>query len=183
MDFQELDVDSAYRLLAPRPTIMVTTVNNQGQVNAAPFSFTMPVSIKPPLIAFASVPSHHTFRNIKLNGEFVVNIPTEPILKELWITGKKFPDGVNEIERAGLSAIPSLSVIPPRIADCIAQIECKLYWIKKAGDHHLVVGRVLKVHAHKNALKEGLLDVDRMKPILHLGGINFVVGDHLKKVE
>lgn len=183
MNFQELDVDAAYRLLAPRPTIMISTINNQGQVNAAPFSFTMPVSIKPSLIAFASVPSHHTFRNIKLNGEFVVNIPSETILKKLWITGQKFPEGVNEMEKAGLTPIPSGTVKPPRIAECVAQIECKMCWIKKAGDHHLVVGEVLKAHVQKNALKEGLLDVDRVKPILHLGGVNFVVGDHLRKVE
>jgi len=183
MNFQDLDTENAYRLLAPRPTIIVTTVNARGQVNAAPFSFTMPVSMKPPLIAFASVPSHHTYRNIEQNSEFVVNIPSEHILKELWITGEKFPEGVNEIEKAGLTSTSSVSVLPPRITDCIAQIECKVYWIKEAGDHHLIVGEVLKVHVDEKALKNGLMDVERVKPILHLGGTDFVEGDHLRKVE
>lgn len=183
MNFQDVDTENAYRLLAPRPTIIVTTVNAKGQINAAPFSFTMPVSMKPPLIAFASVGSHHTYRNIAENSEFVVNIPSEHILKELWITGEKFPEGVNEIEKAGLTSIPSVSVLPPRIMECMAQMECKVYWIKEAGDHHLVVGEVLKVHAHENALKNGLMDVEKVKPLLHLGGINFVVGDHLRRVE
>lgn len=75
MIFEEIDNKSAYRILAPRPTIIVTTVNRKGEVNAAPFSFTMPVSMDPPLIAFASVTSHHTYKNIKETGEFVVNIP------------------------------------------------------------------------------------------------------------
>ncbi len=65
MDFNETKVEHAYRLLAPRPTIIVTTKSNEGKVNAAPFSFTMPVSINPPLIAFASVPTHHTFQKYK----------------------------------------------------------------------------------------------------------------------
>jgi flavin reductase (DIM6/NTAB) family NADH-FMN oxidoreductase RutF len=183
MSFKEIDNKSAYRILAPRPTIIVTTVNKGGEVNAAPFSFTMPVSMNPPLIAFASVTTHHTYKNIEETGEFVVNIPNEDILKELWITGEKFPQEVNEIEKAGLTQIASKKVLPPKIGECIASIECKVQWIKKAGDHDIIVGESVQVEVQENMLKEGLLDVENAKPILHLGGVNFVVGDHLKKVE
>jgi flavin reductase (DIM6/NTAB) family NADH-FMN oxidoreductase RutF len=183
MSFKEIDNKSAYRILAPRPTIIVTTVNKGGEVNAAPFSFTMPVSMNPPLIAFASVTTHHTYKNIEETGEFVVNIPNEDILKELWITGEKFPQEVNEIEKAGLTQIASKKVLPPKIGECIASIECKVQWIKKAGGHDIIVGESVNVEVQENMLKEGLLDVENAKPILHLGGVNFVVGDHLKKVE
>jgi flavin reductase (DIM6/NTAB) family NADH-FMN oxidoreductase RutF len=183
MVFEEIDNKSAYRILAPRPTIIVTTINNNGEVNAAPFSFTMPVSMNPPLIAFASVTTHHTYKNIDETGEFVVNIPNEDILKELWITGEKFPQEVNEIEKAGLTQIPSKKVAPPKIKECIASIECKVKWIKKAGDHDVIIGESLYVEVQENMLKDGLLYVEKAKPILHLGGVNFVVGDHLKKVE
>lgn len=183
MVFEEIDNKSAYRVLAPRHTIIVTTVNRKGEVNAAPFSFTMPVSMDPPLIAFASVTSHHTYKNIKETGEFVVNIPNEDILKELWITAEKFPEDVNEIEKAGLTQIPSKKVTPPKIEECIASIECKVKWIKKAGDHDIIVGESVQVEVQENTLKDGLLDVENVKPVLHLGGVNFVVGDHLKRVE
>lgn len=183
MVFEEIDNKSAYRVLAPRPTIIVTTVNRKGEVNAAPFSFTMPVSMDPPLIAFASVTSHHTYKNIKETGEFVVNIPNEDILKELWITAEKFPEDVNEIEKAGLTQIPSKKVTPPKIEECIASIECKVKWIKKAGDHDIIFGESVQVEVQENTLKDGLLDVENVKPVLHLGGVNFVVGDHLKRVE
>jgi len=183
MIFEEIENENAYRILAPRPTIIVTTVDSNGKVNAAPFSFTMPVSINPPLIAFASVNTHHTYKNIEETGEFVANIPNEDILKELWITGEGFPRDVNEIEKAGLTQISSRKVSPPKIGECIAFIECKIHWVKKAGDHDIIVGEVLHTEILKNALKEGLLDVENIKPVLHLGGVNFVVGDHLKKVE
>ena len=105
------------------------------------------------------------------------------ILEKLWITGEKFPPGVNELEKAGLTQISSSQVKPPSIAECTAHLECKVKWIKKAGDHQIIVGEVLKVHADRKALKDGLLDVEQVKPLLHLGGVNFIVGDHLKKVE
>ena len=99
MDFTETEVEHAYRILAPRPTIIITTESKEGHVNAAPFTFTMPVSINPPLIAFASVSTHHTFKNIEDTREFVVNIPNVDILSKLWITSEKFPERVNEIEK------------------------------------------------------------------------------------
>jgi flavin reductase (DIM6/NTAB) family NADH-FMN oxidoreductase RutF len=139
--------------------------------------------MNPPLIAFASVTTHHTYRNIKETGEFVVNIPHEDILKELWITGEKFASDVNEIEKAGLTQTPSKKVSPPKIEECVASIECKVQWIKKAGDHDIIVGEALHAEVQENVIKDGLLDVKNVKPVLHLGGINFVVGDHLKKVE
>ncbi|MGB9937198.1 MAG: flavin reductase family protein [Methanobacterium sp.] len=183
MVFEEIDKNNAYRILAPRPTIIVTTVDKEGNVNAAPFSFTMPVSMDPPLIAFASVKTHHTYKNITETNEFVINIPGEAILKEMWITGEKFPQEVNEIEKAGLTQISSKKVMPPKIAECIATIECKVNWIKSAGDHDIIVGECLRVEIQENVLKDGLLDVEKVKPVLHLGGVNFVIGDHLKKVE
>jgi len=183
MSFEEIGTENAYRILAPRPTIIVTTMNKKGEVNAAPFSFTMPVSMNPPLIAFASVTSHDTYKNIAETCEFVVNIPNEDILKELWVTGEKFPYGVNEIEKANLNSKPSKKVSPPGIEECVACIECKVHWIKNSGDHDIIVGEVLNVNLQENSLKDGLLDVEKIKPVLHLGGVNFVVGDHLKKVE
>ncbi len=183
MVFTEISVENAYKILAPRPTIIISTVNKKGEINAAPFSFTMPVSMNPPLISFASVPTHDTYRNIMETDEFVINIPGEDILEQLWITGGKFPYGVNEIEKANLTQIDSIKVTPPKIEECMAAIECRVHWVKKAGDHDIIVGEVLHVDIKENILKDGLLDVEKVKPVLHVGGMNFVVGDHLKKVE
>lgn len=183
MKFKDLDLGSFYRVVAPRPTIMVTTINQKGEVNAAPFSFTMPVSVDPPLIAVASVPRHHTFHNIEETDEMVINIPNEDILKKLWITGEKFPEGVNELEKANLTQMDSLKVKPPWIKECIAHLECKVERILECGDHKLVIGEVVKVGVRDDALREGLLDVKKMKPILHLGGKDFVVGDHCRNVD
>lgn len=183
MKFNDLDVEKAYKVLAPRPAIIVTTKNSEGAVNAAPFSFTMPVSTKPPLIAFASAPSHHTCKNVEETCEFVVNIARESILKELWITGEKFPSGINEIEKAGLTQIKSSKVAPPKIGECIAHIECEVRFLKDMGDHKLIVGEAVHADVSSEALKDDLLDAENVKPILHLGGVSFIVGDHLKNVE
>ena len=60
----KVDNEKFYKLLTPRPAVLVTTISPDGIPNAAPFSFVMPVSIEPPLIAFASDPTHDTVKNI-----------------------------------------------------------------------------------------------------------------------
>jgi flavin reductase (DIM6/NTAB) family NADH-FMN oxidoreductase RutF len=77
----------------------------------------------------------------------------------------------------------SVKVAPPWIKECLAHMECKVEFTRECGDHHLVVGRVLKLGVRKDAIREGLLDVELVKPILHLGGKDFVVGDHRQKVD
>lgn len=179
----ELELSQFYRVMAPRTTIIITTINREGHINAAPFSFTMPVSVKPPLLAVASVPTHHTYHNLQETGEFVVNLPGAEILEQLWITSESFPEGVNELEKAGLTTRESLLVGAPGIEECVAQLECKVVNDQECGDHHLVVGEVVRVTARNGILLEGLLDVENTKPVLHLGGKDFVVGDHRKKLD
>lgn len=183
MEFTDLDLNSFYRVLAPRPTIIVTTRSPKGEVNAAPFSFTMPVSTNPPLLAFASVPSHHTFKNLEATGDLVVNIPSLEILNKLWVTGENLPEGVNELKKADLTELESKIVSPPRIAECIAHFECQVKCAKECGDHILVVSEVVAASVREDSLLNDLLDVEKIKPILHLGGKDFVVGDHIKKVD
>jgi flavin reductase (DIM6/NTAB) family NADH-FMN oxidoreductase RutF len=179
----ELELSQFYRLMAPRTTIIVTTVNLKGEINAAPFSFTMPVSVNPPLLAVASVATHHTYQNLQETGEFVVNLPGEEILEELWITSESFPEGVNELEKAGLTTTESVVVKAPGIGECVAQLECKVVYDQACGDHQLVVGEVVRVTAREDSLQDGLLDVENTKPVLHLGGKEFVVGDHRRRVD
>lgn len=183
MIFEDFPPENAHRILAPRPTVIITSINSKGEVNAAPFSFVMPVSMDPPIVAFASAPKHDTSRNILEKGEFVVNLTPSSILEKMWITGEKLPYGENELEKAGLTSIPSKIVSPPRIAESMAHLECEVIRVNETGDHNLITALVVHASVQENCMKDGLLDVKKVKPILHLGGTDFVIADHLKRVE
>lgn len=142
--------ESFYGLMYPRQAVLVTTVSEKG-ANCAPFTFTMPVSIEPPLVAFACYPKHHTFRNIKKNGEFVMNILPLELSREILVCGEEFPYGVDELGKAGLGRIRSKKVVPPSIKEALASIECRLAWMKKAGEDYVIVGRVLHVRSKPEA--------------------------------
>jgi len=179
----ELAVTNFYEILAPRCTVLVSTVDKQGNPNAAPFSFVTPVSANPPLVLIASAPVRHTISNIRETGEFVLNIVTEPILDKMWICSQAFPKGVSEIEKAGLTGRKSRSVKPPSIEECAGWIECKLEFEHEAGDHILVVGRVLYVGCHDEFMKAGQLDIARAKTVMHIRGKRFVIAERLVTAE
>jgi len=146
-----------------RPIVVVTTVSKEGVPNAAIKTNCLMLRTS---FAFHCSSEHHTHRNVLETKEFVVNIPTEDIvaktLKAALITVNPCPLGVNEIEKAGLTPIPSEKVRPPRIKECVAHYECVLDWYREA----LIVGKTVAVSVDESLMKRR----DSRKMI-------FVVGD------
>jgi flavin reductase (DIM6/NTAB) family NADH-FMN oxidoreductase RutF len=137
----------------PQPIVIVTTVDGGGRVNAALKSWVMYCS--PRDIMLGCNLNHDTAKNILETGEFVVNMPGMEILDQTFITAAPYPRGVNEIEEAGLTAIPSSKVRPPRVKECKAHAECKKVWHKSLGDGAIIfVGRVVALSVDEDVIDE-----------------------------
>lgn len=154
--------DFAYPILAglvtPRPIALTTTVDLEGRVNAAPFSFFNVLGDSPPIVGFCpgnqdSGEPKDTAQNIKLTHEFVINLVDEAIAERMNLCAATLPRGVNELDYAGFTALPSSVVKPPRIAEAPASLECKSWGILEIGDNRLIIGEVLRVH-----VRDGILD-------------------------
>lgn len=177
----KIKIEQFYKLLAPRPVVLVSTVGASGVSNAAPFSFVTPLSMDPPLLAFASNPAHDTVRNIQKTKDFVVNIPGKELLKQLWQCRQDFPYGVSEIKAAKLSEERSIKVRSPKIKECLAHFECKLFKQLKSGDHLLIVGKVLAVSLKDKLFKHNQYQIEKAYPLMHIGSEKFgLLGKTLK---
>jgi len=179
----ELNPTQFYKVMAPRVTVLVTTVDREGRINAATFSFASPLSFDPPLVMVSCGHGKDTLKNVRETEEFVLNIPSEEILSEMYKCGGKFPHDINELDEAGLTAENSSIVKPPRVKECIAWFECGLEFEKEAGDHVLLIGRVLKAEVKDGLLNDsGNLDVEKAKVLQHIGGIEFAVPERVVSV-
>ncbi len=177
----EIDFSLWYRVLAPRPVVIVSTVNSRGISNAAPFSFVMPCSVSPPLIEFSSSPGHHTAKNILKTGDFVVNVPGRGALDKLWKCSGNLPAGVSEIKKSGLTEEKSLKVKSPGIVECFARYECKLHGKFRTGDHITFVGRIVRAFVEDKYFKNKEFKVLQADPLMHIGGKRFgLVGKIIK---
>jgi flavin reductase (DIM6/NTAB) family NADH-FMN oxidoreductase RutF len=123
-DTAKISWQDQYKLMigtvTPRPIALVTTLGRNGP-NAAPFSFFNAVGSDPAMLMFSvgdkSGAAKDTVRNIREIPEFVVHIVSDAIKEQMNVCAVDYPPEINEIEKAGLTAVPSTRVRPPRIAE------------------------------------------------------------------
>jgi flavin reductase (DIM6/NTAB) family NADH-FMN oxidoreductase RutF len=178
-DLDSLSGQNGYKLLAstvvPRPIAWVVSQDAAGHVNVAPFSFFNVLSGDPPVIGIGigtrpdGTPKDSA-ANIRGSLEFVVNLVSDAAAAAMNVTAIEFAPDVSEAVEAGLEMLPSAKVRPPRIAASPVALECTLLQTVELGPARtLVLGRVLAVHVHD----EAVLDARRCHidtPKLHLIG-------------
>jgi len=150
-------------LVTPRPIAWVTTLDENGIVNAAPFSFFNAFGADPPIIGFApgdrsDGSPKDTARNIRRNHEFVVNLVDEATAEAMNVTSASLPHGVSELDAAKLTAVPSSVVSPPRIGEAPASMECSEWGTLQIGGNRLVIGLVKRVH-----VRDDLIDPEKLR--------------------
>lgn len=176
LDLLSEHADRAYPILAglvtPRPIAWVTTLNEDGSVNAAPFSFFNVFGDDPPLVIFAPGDRNDgtpkdTARNCERSGEFVINLVDEALAQAMNRTSATVPYGVSEMDLAGLTTASSSSITTPRIAEAPAALECRLHEIQRIGGNRLVLGIVQRVQVRDEFFDSATLRVrgDRFHPI------------------
>jgi len=156
----ELDLEGdlaerAYPILAslviPRPIALITTLGPDGVVNAAPFSFFNVLGAEPPVVAFTpgdredGTPKD-TARNVQANHEFVVNLVDEAIAEAMNRCAAALPYGQTELAAAGLTAVPSSVVRPPRLGEAPVSLECQEWGTLRIGENRIVIGLVRRAH-------------------------------------
>jgi flavin reductase (DIM6/NTAB) family NADH-FMN oxidoreductase RutF len=152
-DLDKIPGSETYKLLvglvAPRPIALITSMDENGRLNAAPFSAYNYLCTDPPIVGIGVtnrptdvfVPKD-TARNIRRTGEFVVNVVAE----KMNICATDFPAGMSEVEMAGFTTVPSQKVKPPRIAEAHAALECREYTTMEIGRSRIILGRVVAIY-------------------------------------
>jgi len=151
---------------------MITTVDKEGRINAASYGTCVRVCHDPVYIAFTTGATKDTYNNVLATEEFVVNVPSfeREILEKVRVVGLEFPPGVNELEKAGLTSLPSTVVKPPRIAECRSHFECKVEWTKQWLHRLMVVGKVVAASVDEGYVDEqGYLVWEKLKPAHYCG--------------
>jgi len=173
-----------YRLMigaiVPRPIAFVSTLSPDGVRNLAPFSFFTAVSANPPVICFSpmvrggAIPRKDTLVNIEATGEFVVNVVSEEIIRQVNISSAEYPPEIDEFVESGLTPIASDLVKPPRVKESRVNMECKLVQVvhisAKPLGGSLVLGEVVRFHVDQSLFENDLIDPDKLHPIGRMGG-------------
>ncbi len=166
--------------VAPRPIAFVSTINKEGNVNLSPFSFFNVFGSNPPTLVFSPARSgrtgatKNTHDNILEVDECVVNIAHYDMLYQMNLAAHMYPKGVDEFAKSGLTKAASVTVKPPRVAECYVQMECKVKTVIETGQGggagNLVVCEVTLLHINEKVLnEEGSIDPFKMNYIARMG--------------
>ena len=181
-DFEQLTERQRYKLMIgtiiPRPIALVTTVDENGRINAAPFSFFNCLSADPPILAIgvennADMSFKDTGHNIRMTEVFTVNIVSFAIAEAMHVCGAKYPRGVDELKQAGLTAMPGEKVASPFIAEAPAAFECRRHVTLELGrSRQIVMGEIVYAHYRDGVVDPQRLHVDpaAVDAIARLGG-------------
>lgn len=161
------------RLFAPQLVGLVSSMDGNGRPNVATLAWITSVSADPSLFSIAVGSTRYTHECIARSSEFVLNLPTIDLLKKVQLAGSMSGRDVDKFEKCGLTPFGSLAVKAPGVKECAAHIECKVIDTKEAGDHTLFIGKVVATTCNIGAINDGVLDISRIKPLLHLGGTFF----------
>lgn len=190
LDVEKIDPEALYKILIgsilPRPIAWVSTVDQDGVSNLAPFSFFTVASANPPILCFSpgnkeglidgeivGIPKD-TLRNIRQTEEFVVNVVSRSLAEKMVQSSGDYPPGVSEFDLAGLTPMPSKMVAPPRVGESMISMECRLHQVIEFGKHpsagNLVLGRIVCINLDDSVYKKGRVDLDILEPVGRLGG-------------
>jgi len=163
-------------IVAPRPIGWISSRGANGNVNLAPYSFFNGFCYRPPIIGFSSTSWKDSVANIEETKEFVWNLATMDLARQMNATAAHVARGVSEFEIARLTPAPGKLVNVPRVAESPVSFECRLAQIiqlqganGEKAQAWLTLGEVVAVHIDKAMIKDGVYQTALARPIVRAG--------------
>jgi flavin reductase (DIM6/NTAB) family NADH-FMN oxidoreductase RutF len=172
-----IPLNQALRLIVPG-VVGLVTAEYRGRFDVTTISWLAPVGREPPLLALAVHPSTMIYDMIKRSGEFVINVPTMDVIKQVMTCGTRSGNDVDKFAQTGLEMAEPRAVRAPLIEQCVGHLECAVINALQPGDHTIFIGQVAYAWAEEEAFDEfwRLAEKD-FKPLHHLGGSFFATLD------
>ncbi len=167
--------------VAPRPIALVSTQDENGNDNLSPFSFFNIFSANPPIAIFSPArrgrdnTTKHTYENVKINAECVINIVNYDMVQQMSLSSTEYAKGVSEFVKSGLTPIDSLMVAPKRVGESPVQLECRVKEVVELGTEggagNLVICHIVQIHIDEKILdSNGRVDPYLIDQVARMGG-------------
>jgi len=186
----QLEWRDAYKLLQgsvlPRPIAFVSSQDENGNANLAPFSFFTAISANPMMVCFSPMrrgtdgAKKDTLKNIESTKEFVINIVSEEFVQQMNDCATEFASDVDEFGASGLTKVDSVTVSPSRVKESKVHLECILDQVlhfggEEAGAGSLVIGKVVHVHVEDDLYENGRINSEKLNPVGRLAGATYTL--------
>ncbi len=143
MTTRALPLSKVYQLIEPGPVVLLTTARN-GRANVMTMSWHMMVEFEPPLVACVVSSANHSFRALRSTGECVIAIPSRKLASKVVKVGNASGRTIDKFKAFGLTKRAAARVAAPHVAECFANLECRVADTRMVKTHNLFILEVLK---------------------------------------
>ncbi len=140
---KDLPLSKVYQLLEPGPVVLLTTCR-KGRANVMTMSWHMMVEFEPPLVACVVSRANHSFAALRATRECVIAIPALKLAPKVVAVGNCSGRDRDKFAAFGLTPLPAHQVEPPLVAECFANLECKVTDTRFVSRYNLFILEVLK---------------------------------------
>jgi len=140
---RSLPLAKAYGLLEPGPVVLLTT-SRRGQPNVMTMSWHTMLEFEPPLVGCVVSDRNHSFAALKATRACVINVPTAKLAKQVVGCGNTSGAKVDKFARFGLTPVPAAQVAAPLVAECYANLECRVADTRMVAKYCLFVLEVVQ---------------------------------------
>ncbi len=140
---KDLPLSKVYQLLEPGPVVLLTT-SHKARANIMTMSWHMMVEFEPPLVACVVSSANHSFAALRATGECVIAIPAFKLAPNVVEIGNCSGRDLDKFATFGLTAMPAQKIAPPLVAECFANLECKVVDTRLVNSYNLFILEVLK---------------------------------------
>jgi flavin reductase (DIM6/NTAB) family NADH-FMN oxidoreductase RutF len=138
-----LPLPEAYRLLEPGPVVLLTTAR-KGRANVMTMSWHMMVEFEPPLVACVVSNANYSFAALRATREGVIAVPARKLASKVVKVGNSSGRDLDKFASFGLTPLPADCVAPPLVAECFANLECKVADTRMVNRYNMFILEVLK---------------------------------------
>lgn len=171
--------------VSPRPIGWISSVDGDGKVNLAPYSFFQMLNDRPPVVIYSSIGAKDSQTNCEITGEFVYNMVPKSLTDAMNATSINAPSEVDEFEFAGLTKAPCELVSVPRVKESPIAFECKVHQVLDIPSNHpgmkvtAIIGLVVGVHIDDDVLVDGIIDSTKIEPLARLGYMEYSAAENI----
>lgn len=164
---QDLSLAEVYRLIEPGPVVLLTTRSRHGRANVMTLSWHMMVDFTPPKIACIVSSDDFSFAALRETGECVIAIPGVELAQKVVRIGNCSGRDTDKFATTWLTPMPGEFVSAPLVAECFANVECRVIDTRLVDTYDLFILEALKAWVDPAR--------PRPKTIHHVGNGGFVV--------
>lgn len=164
----------------PVPAVMVSLRDASGKSNIITIAWTGTICSDPPMAYISVRKSRASYPMLVESGEFVINLPSEELVRALDYCGVRSLDQVDKWKEMNLHEGQASVVAAPTIEEAPVYIECKVTQVLPLGTHDMFLAEVVAVDVDDRYIDEkGAFHMDQVGLVAYSHGDYMSLGEKL----